>query len=264
VFGLGRGALPKVLAFGLAFFAFIPAFIQLALGAIGAGDFEFVGPEEFFGTIQTILVLFVAAMSSDLIGSDRHNNTLVLYFSRPIRRDDYVLAKIGSLALALLALTLLPLLLTFVGNWLGASDGSGWFSDNVSDLFGITVGSILVCVQLASIAVVIASFSSRRAFAMISVLAVLLFSFIAASILAELLSRTWAGIVMLLSPLYVMRAVTLVLFDAVPRVGPDDFRDGPDDNIGYADLPGWLWLLALVVQVVLATWFAISRYRREI
>ncbi len=97
----------KFLAFGLTFFAFFPAIIQLIIGAIvPVEDFTFVAPEEFFGTIQVILVLFVAAMASELVGNDRKNNTLVLYFSRPIEKEDYVLAKVGALAIALLALTL--------------------------------------------------------------------------------------------------------------------------------------------------------------
>lgn len=264
VFGLGRGALPKVLAFGLTLLAFGPAIAQVILGAVlGPIDFEVVRPEEYFSTIQVALVLFVASMSSELVGNDRKNNTLVLYFSRPIERDDYVLAKVAALTIALLALTLLPQLLMFAGNWLGAADSSEWFADNASDLFGIVVASLFVTSLLASVGVLIASFASRRAFAMISVIAFLLFSSIATSILVDLLDRGWAAAVMVLSPLYVIDAVTLVLFGAVPAVTPDSANGDLADQVAYADLPGWVWIAALLAQTVIAVALAARRYRRS-
>ncbi len=87
-----------------------------------------------------------------------------------------------------------------------------------------------------------------------------LFSFVATQILVDLLDRGWAAAVMLASPLYVMRGATLVLFDAVPALvsGPDGDADA---QIVYADLPGWVWVAAIVVQTAVATWFATRRYR---
>jgi hypothetical protein len=49
-------------------------------------DFEFVRPEEYYGFVQVIIILFVAAMASELVGNDRRNNVLPLYFSRPLER----------------------------------------------------------------------------------------------------------------------------------------------------------------------------------
>ena len=91
-----------------------------------------------------------------------------------------------------------------------------------------------------------------------------LFSFLAASILAGILDPLWAGLVMLASPLYVMQGVVLVLFDAVPAVTPDSSTGGPADHIAYADLPGWTWFAALLVQTAIATLFAIRRYRQAL
>ena len=150
-FGLGRGTLPKVLAFGLALIALLPAIFTVAFGALAGENFKLVEHHEYFGLIQIVIVLFVAAMASDLVGNDRKNNTLPLYFSRPIERDDYLLAKIAALATALMSLTLLPQLLVFVGNWLGATDGTEWLGDNISDVWRIGASSTLASVQLAVI-----------------------------------------------------------------------------------------------------------------
>ena len=262
-FGLGRGALPKVLAFGLVLLAFVPAIAQVAIAAVGRGIFEVVEYADYFGLIQVIIVLFVAAMSSELVGNDRRYHTLVLYFSRPIRRDDYVLSKITALALALLCLTLGPQLLVYLGNWLGSSRGAGWIADHASELLAIVASSVLVSAQLAAIAVAIAMFSSRRAFALTSVLAVLLVTFIAAGTLVAVLDDPgWAAAVMLLTPLFVMRAVTLVLFDAVPPVSTFSHDQDPADQIAFAGLPGWAWVAALVAQTALAVAVAVLYYRR--
>lgn len=264
-FGLGRGAMPKVIAFTLVLLALVPALIQVALGALlPVGEFELVRPEEYYGFIQVILVLFVAAMASELVGNDRKNNTLPLYFSRPIERSDYVLAKVAALTLGLQALTLVPQLLTFLGNWLGASDATKWFGDNVSDLPAIAVSALLVSAEFAAIAILIATFASKRALALVSILGALLLSLIATGILADLLPRGAAAAVMLVCPVYVTRATTLVLFGAMPAARPMELAEGPGDQIAAVDLPAVAWVAACLIHIAVAVWLAIRRYRDTI
>ncbi|HWL43770.1 MAG TPA: ABC transporter permease subunit [Ilumatobacter sp.] len=271
-FGLGRGAWPKVIAFTLVGFAMVPALVQLVIGALqafvfdaGQGDgYQFVRPEEYYGFVQVILVLFVAAMASELVGNDRKNNTLPLYFSRPIHRSDYVLAKVGALTLGLQMLTLVPQLLMFLGSWFGASDQSAWFADNIGDLPAIVVSSVLFSAEFAAIAILIATFANRRAFALVSILGAFLLTLMTTAIVADLLPRSAARVVMLLSPIYVARAVTFVLFDAMPRVRPIEFAEGPGEQIAAVELPGLVWVAALLAHVAIAVAFAIRRYRDTI
>ena len=271
-FGIGRGAWPKVIAFALVAFAMVPALIQLVFGALralvfgpGEGEgFEFVAPEEYYGFVQVILVLFVAAMASELVGNDRKNNTLPLYFSRPIERSDYVFAKVGALTLGLQMLTLVPQLLMFLGNWFGADDQSSWLADNVSDLPAIVVSAVLFSAEFAAIAILIATFTKGRAFALVSILGVFLLTLMTTGIVTQLLPLSAARVVMLLSPIYVARAVTFVMFDAMPAVRPMEFADGPGDQIAAAELPGVLWIAALLVHVAIAVAFAVRRYRDTI
>ena len=264
-FGLGRGPMAKFLAFGLTLLAFIPAIAQLVIGAVvPVDDFEFIAPEEFFGRIQVILVLFVAAMASELVGNDRKNNTLVLYFSRPIEKEDYVLAKIGALASALLALTLLPQLLLFLGNWLGAGDGTEWIADNWTELFPIAGAAVLVSAQLASFGILVAALVAKRAFALVSVLGGLLVIWISTEIVVGLTDAGAGAIpVVMLSPLHVARGATLVLFGAVPEVSPFD-ESGGDMTVGALDLPGLVWIVAIVVHIAIFTALAIRKYQRSV
>ncbi|MDG2261206.1 MAG: ABC transporter permease subunit, partial [Actinomycetota bacterium] len=228
--------------------------------ALAGENFELVEHHDYFGLIQIVIVLFVAAMASDLVGNDRKNNTLPLYFSRPIERDDYVLAKIAALATALMSLTLLPQLLVFIGNWLGATDGTGWLGDNISDVWRIGASSTLASVQLAVIGLAIAMFTTRRAFALTSVLAALWFSVVFTGGLVTVLGPGWAAVAMLATPGYAMNATTYVIFDAVPARA--DRMGEMADQVAYADLPGWTWIVALVAQTAVALFFAIRRYRK--
>lgn len=263
-FGLGRGVLAKVLAFGLVACAMVPAFGQLVVGALAGGAFEIVSPEGYFDFVQIVVVLFTAVMSSDLVGSDRRHRTLPLYFSRPILRDDYVLAKVLALGTALLALTVLPQLVVFLGNLLGAAEPGRFLAEEGSDLVGIVVSGVLVSAQLASLGILVASLASRRVFATLSVLGLLLLTSATAGILAALLSPAGAAVVEVLSPLHVMRGTVLALFDALPPQ-PESFSGGPpSEQLAWAGLPGWAWVLALVLHTGLALALLVRRYRRSV
>ena len=263
-FGLGRGLLTKVLAFGLVFFAMVPAIVQMVLAAVlPFGELEFIQPHEYYGFVQVVLMLFVAAVASDLVGNDRRSHILPLYFSRPIRRHDYALVKVAALTTALLALTVAPQTLLFVGNWLGATDGSEWLSDNAGDILPILVSGFLVSLLLASIGTLIATFATRRSFAIISVLTVLLLSFTVVQIVVSIVDEDVARWAILLSPIHVMRGATLYVFDAVPLLTPELDRGSPDGQIAVANI-GATWLGVLLSYVVLTIGLTLGRYRGSV
>ena len=263
-FGLGRGLLTKVLAFGLVFFAMVPAIVQMVLAAVlPFGELEFIQPHEYYGFVQVVLMLFVAAVASDLVGNDRRSHILPLYFSRPIRRHDYALVKVAALTTALLALTVAPQTLLFVGNWLGATDGSEWLADNAGDILPILVSGFLVSLLLASIGTLIATFATRRSFAIISVLTVLLLSFTVVQIVVSIVDEDVARWAILLSPIHVMRGATLYVFDAVPLVTPELDRGSPDGQIAVANV-GATWLGVLLSYVVLTIGLTLGRYRGSV
>ena len=209
-------------------------------------------------------MLFVAAMASELVGNDRKNNTLPLYFSRPIERSDYVLAKFAALTLGLQMLTLFPQLVLFFGTWAGSPDSSAWISDNVSDLPAIIVSALLVSAQFAALGILVASYASKRAFALVSILGGMLLSMMATALLSQLVAERVAAGIMLVSPIYVARGTTLVLFDAMPRARDLDRADGIGDQIAAVELPGVVWIAACVVHIAIAVAFAIRRYRETI
>jgi ABC-2 type transport system permease protein len=261
-FGIGRGALPKVLAFGLVILAFIPAVVQVILAAVVPIDeFEFVQPHEYFGFIQVIIILFVAGLSSDLVGNDRRQGTLSLYFSRPIQRGDYAAAKLAALVTALLTVTVLPQTVMFAGNWLGASDAIDWAKANGEDFAPILASGLLVCIMFGSIGIACAAYAERRSFALITVLIVFVVPFVVTQIVIDVTESDGAGYIVLLSPAHVMRGFTLFLFDAFPPVSFRFEGGGADEVLAFVDLPSWLYVIVAFVYTGVASALAFRRFR---
>ena len=264
-FGFGRGALPKALAIGLAVLAFTPALLQIALGALlPAGDFEFWQPHDYYGVIQIILVLFVAAIGSDLVGNDRRSRTLALYFARPIGRDDYALAKIAALATSLLGLTVLPQLVMFGGNALGAANGLDWMRDNAGDVPRSAASGLVLCAAFAGLGVLAASYAERRAFALIGVIAIFLITLTVVTIVVASIDNEGLRWLLFASPLHVVTGSTLWIFDAIPPLADASRTGDADAQIAWADLPGYVWTLAALAYGALASALVVRRYRASV
>ena len=260
-FGLGRGALPKVVAFGLILLAFIPAIVQLIMAAVVPIDFEFIRPHEYYEFIQIIMILFVAGLSSDLVGNDRRHGVLALYFSRPILRSDYAVAKLVALATATLAVTLLPQVVMFGGNWLGASDAWEWVKQNGDDFGPISATGLLMSLMLGSLGILCAAFAERRSFAVIAVLVLFILPWVVAQIVVGISDADAVRYVVFFSPVHVTTGFTLFLFDAFPSV---PFLSGDADVeqvLGFVDFPGVVYLLLGFVYAALASLLAFTRFR---
>ena len=261
-FGLGRGALPKALAFGLVILAFIPAFVQLIIAAVApVEEFEFIQPYEYYGFIQIVIILFAAALASDLVGNDRRYGTLSLYFSRPIRPSDYGLAKLAALSTALLAVTVLPQTVMFLGNWLGAVDALDWARDNAVDFAPIVGSGAMICVAFAAIGLLTATYAERRSFAMVAVLAVFVIPFITVQIITSVSDADATRYAVLFSPAHVVRAFTLVLFNEIPPVRLDSADSDLDDVIAFVDLSDAIFILVGFAYAIVASGLLLSRFR---
>ena len=264
-FGIGRGALPKVLAFGLVTFAFTPAVVTLIVGAIvPAEDFEIFAPRDYYGLIQFILVIFVAAIASDLVGNDRRSHTLALYFSRPIERDDYALAKIAALSSSLLALTVLPQVVMFAGNAVGAASGLDWMRDNADDIPRFVASGLILCVTFGAVGILVASYAERRAFALISVVAIFFVSLTVVSIIISEIDSDPVRWSLFLSPLHLVEGSTAYIFDAIPDVTDFSRNGDPADQIAWADFPAYIWPLASLAWAALASAIVVRRFRGSV
>jgi ABC-2 type transport system permease protein len=252
-FGLGRRTTSKIFPFGLAIFAFVPAIIQLGVGAITNAakvEVEIFKPEDYFSYVRIILILFCAAVAPELVGRDQRNRSLALYFSRAVSRADYVLAKFAALTSAMLVLTLGPQLLLFLGNGMADDDLGGYVSDNWDLVFPIAAGSLLISATIAAVGLVIAAYLPRRAYATAAVVGVFVITLAAAHILMETADPRFARYGLLLSPV-AWEGMILWLFGVDPPSG---------SALSDAGFGGWVYLLACLATIAVALAATLRRF----
>jgi ABC-2 type transport system permease protein len=164
-FGIGRGAKAKIVPLLAFILMCLPAIVNAVAVAQQPGQPPIVDYDTYTYQLRTLVMLiFVAAQAPELVSRDLRSHVLPLYYSRPMRRLDYPLAKYAAFTAACLLLVEIPLIILYVGNLLSASGGSGVWEQTKALIPGLGVGA-LWAILLAATGLVIASFTSRRAYA---------------------------------------------------------------------------------------------------
>jgi ABC-2 type transport system permease protein len=164
-FGIGRGIKAKIVPF-LAFIVIcLPAFVNAFAVAQGNGTTRLFGYDVYVPQLRVVVVtIFIAAQAPELVSRDLRSHVLPLYFSRPIRRGDYPLAKYIALTAALLLLIEVPLLILYVGTIASAKSTHGVWSETRALIPGLGVG-LMWAVLMAAVGLFLASLTGRRAYA---------------------------------------------------------------------------------------------------
>ncbi|MBA2598205.1 MAG: ABC transporter permease subunit [Chloroflexia bacterium] len=142
----------------------IPVAIAIGIRAFVPG-IEFLDYPALFGAIFLLVGIFVALIAPEMMSSDRHDRLLPLYFSRPVGRGAYVLAKLLGAGLLTLSMSLLPAAVLWLGNGLLAPEPLPAMRDSLDDLGRIVVAGTLIAFYLGAIGLMIASFTGRRSVA---------------------------------------------------------------------------------------------------
>lgn len=143
-------AIPVAVAIGIR--AFFPAF-------------QFLDYASFFGAIFLLEGIFVALIAPEMVSTDRHDRLLPLYFSRPITRGAYVVAKLLGTGLLTLSMSLLPAVVLWLGNGLLAEEPLRAMRQSLDDLGKIVVAGTLIAFYLGAIGLLISSFTGRKSVA---------------------------------------------------------------------------------------------------
>lgn len=186
LFGFGRSGRSKILPWGAVALATLPAGVAVAIRVLAGDIIDLYSYENYLWETGALMPIFVAAQAPELMVNDMRHRVLPLYFSRPISRFDYVVAKLGALTLALLTLTLLPVLVLFFGRVLAAEDLVGALGDEVGALPGILGNGLLHAIVIGSIGLAICAVAGRRAYAAGAVLALFLIGGVVSGTFQEL------------------------------------------------------------------------------
>ena len=162
-FGIGRGVKAKIIPILACVAMCLPALVNAF--AVAQGNARLFGYDVYSPALRVVvLIIFIAAQAPELVSRDLRSHVLPLYFSRPLRRGDYPLAKYIALTLALLLLIEVPLLILYVGTIVSAKSGSAVWSQTRALIPGLGVG-LMWAVLIAAFGLVLASLTGRRAYA---------------------------------------------------------------------------------------------------
>ncbi|GAA3488357.1 MULTISPECIES: ABC transporter permease [Streptomyces] len=179
-YGLGRSAKSKVLPMVLFGVMTATAAIIVAVAvAAPAGTMTKLplSYTAFAISLQPVIGLYLAAQAPQTVSRDLRFKTVPLYFSRPIERRDYVLAKYAAMASALFALTAIPLVILYAGALLAKFDFGTQTKGFAQGLVSVALLSLL----FAGIGLVMAALTPRRGFGVAAVIAVFTISYGAVS-----------------------------------------------------------------------------------
>ena len=244
--GLGRGVGAKVAPWLLLGLALVPMLVLLVIAAFvdtstaNPDDFELPSYAEYFEWAIVPLGLFAAVVAPLLLCPDRRDGVLALYAARPITPLDYVGARWAAFLTVALATAWVPEAALFTWNALDASDPASFLADDWDAVPRFLAAGALVATVLTTLSLVIASFASRRAYAAVAMLAVVIVGSAVGGIAEESFSGTVSDALSLAS-------VTQALVDAVHWIFGDD-RDRP--VAGWVSL-GWLVVLTALLAAVL-------------
>ena len=252
-FGIGRGEAARRMPIVVTAMVFMPALSQVGV-ASATGMINFIHYSNYLEFSAILLGLFAAAQAPELIVTDKQSGVLSLYLSRPLRATDYALAKLAALTAAMLVLTVGPQLVLFIGKILLAAKLWPAFTGEFSKLWPILVGSLLISLFFATIALALASFAVKRAYGTAAVIAFFLLTPAFAEIVRSVATgdlRRWA---VLLNPATLIMGFSqwLFLVEASRR-----------SAVGRADLPGKAYLLVMLSACAVATAILLTRYRKN-
>lgn len=170
-FGIQRGAKAKIFPWFLMACVLMPAFVIVAVETnMGSVILDMTS---YTTMVQAVPALFLAVQAPQAVSRDLRFGTMSLYFSRPMRPSDYVIAKIAGVFAALMVFLAAPLILMYIGELL--VDEPFW---SATQNLAIAVFSVvLLALLLSCLGVLIASVTPRRGLGVAAILTVVVGSY---------------------------------------------------------------------------------------
>lgn len=204
-----------------------------------------------------LVIFFVAVVAPELVSRDLRSGVLPLYFSRPLPRSDYPLAKLLAMTTALWLLLGAPQLVMFLGAAFTTGDGMRGVWNELLDLLPGLLYAGLWAVVFASIGLLVASLTGKRAFAAGGIVAVFLMTTPIVATLSVMPSRAVNELAFLASPSTLVQGVGV--WSLGDLLITEDGAGQAESLIGDF---GPVYAVAAVLLVAACVTLLLARYRK--
>jgi ABC-2 type transport system permease protein len=172
---LGRGPKAKILPWafivmlsGIGLIMAIVAAAANAMGGPGTADkAQIPSHGDFYGVAAIIVFVFAAVVAPELLCPDRRNGTINLYLVRPVTGGDYVLSRWASFLTVMLGALWLPQIILFLGRAGSDKVPLHYMQQHWDDIPKFLLAGAAMAVYATTLAMLTASFTTRRAYASI-------------------------------------------------------------------------------------------------
>lgn len=247
ILGLGRSARHKVFPAIVLVVAFVPAIAFLAISVLLGSFGDELRPQywEFFHFSFAATLVFVSLVAPEAIVRDRRDGMFALYLSTPLSRPTYVVAKVIAVLATMSLIVLGPPVLWLLG-YTFQSQGPGTLGGWLGTLARLLAAGLVICIVYTAVSLGASSLTSRRAFASIAVVFVMLGASIVTNLLVDVagLAQQWR----VLDPLGVALETPARLFG--------------DRTEEWRRVSTWYVVLGCLGWTAVGTGLLVGRYRR--
>jgi ABC-2 type transport system permease protein len=259
--GLGRGPRAKVLPWlFIGLISGIGTVMALVAGAAnlmqGDGTAERMNLPthgDLYGIASIVLYVFGALVAPELLCRDRREGVIQLYLVRPLTGGDYVAARWAAFLSVMLVATWLPQIILFLGLSMGARAPGAYLQAHWMDVPRFLLSGVAMAAFITSLAMLTASFTTRRAYAAIFLVGLFVVSAPFTIGLAEELEGPAGQWVSMFTLTNIPVHVNDIIFGQLSGVT----EEAPARELPAAVRVGW-YLAWTIVPSVLLWW----RYRR--
>jgi len=259
--GLGRGPRAKILPF---FFIAALAALGLVFAIVAGAAERMVGPgaterlnlpthSDYYGIASIIVFVFAAVVAPELLCRDKRDGVINLYLVRPITGSDYVIARWAAFLAMMLVAVWLPQVILFLGLSAGDPKPIQYLQKHWLDIPGFFAAGIAIALYATTLAMLTASFTSRRAYASVFLVGLIVIAAPFTVGLSEEIGGPVGQWISMFNLTNIPVHVNDVIFGQVSEVT----EDAPARELGSAILVSWFFLWTIVPAGVL--WW---RYRR--
>ena len=171
--GLGRPARAKVLPW---FFLFVLVFIALVMALVAGAADRMIGPGaaermdlpshvDYYGIASIVMFVFAAVVAPELLCRDKREGVINLYLVRPLTGSDYIMSRWLAFFAIMLVAAWLPQLILFLGLAGGDASPTQYLEKYWLDFPRFMASGLAFAAYLTTLALLVASFTSRRAYA---------------------------------------------------------------------------------------------------